>query len=84
MEESMEVTQDHAALLPAGDFDKLDKHQREEFHALQERMVQFFIQQSNHFQAQFPALRIDWKFQAEVYQSVQTNPPTIRYSGRVY
>lgn len=80
----MEMTQDSSALLPAGDFDKLDKHEREEFHALQERMVQQLIQAGNHFQVQFPGLRIEWKFQMEVYQSVQTNPPTVRYSSRVY
>ena len=80
----MEVMQDKAALLPAGDFDKLSKHEREEFHAMQECIAQYFMQQGNHFQVQFPGLRIEWRFQMEVYQSVQTNPSTVTYSSRVY
>lgn len=80
----MEITQDTAAMLPSGDFERLDKHEREEFHALQERMVQYLIQASNHFQVQFPHLHIEFKFQAEVYQSPQARPTTVRYSGRVY
>lgn len=79
-----EVTQDTVAMLASGDFEKLDKHEREEFHALQERMVQYLIQASNHFQVQFPHLHIEFKFQAEVYQSPQARPSTVRYSGRVY
>jgi hypothetical protein len=80
----MEVNQDQAAMLPPGDYEKLDKHEREEFHALQERMVQYLIGASNHFQVQFPHLHIEWKFAAEVYQSPQAKPATVRYSGRVY
>lgn len=83
-DEPMEITQDNTSMLPAGDFDKLSKHEREEFHALQERMVQYLMQAGNHFQAQFPGLRIEWRFQAEVYQSVQAKPGAVRYSSRVY
>jgi hypothetical protein len=80
----MDVTQDKTAMLPVGDYEKLSKHEREEFHALQERMAQYLIQASNHFQVQFPGLHIEWRFQAEVYQNVQNKPSTIRYSGRIY
>ena len=80
----MEVQQDKAAMLAPGDYEKLDKHEREEFHALQERMVQYLISASNHFQVQFPHLHIEFKMQAEVYQSPQMKPATVRYSGRVY
>ena len=80
----MDVTQDHSAMLPAGDYEKLSKHEREEFHAMQERMIQLLIQGSNHFQVQFPGLRVEWRFQAEVYQSVQASPSTVRYSQRIY
>lgn len=80
----MEVTQNTAAMLPPGDFDQLDKREREEFHALQERMVQYLIQGSNHFQALFPHLHIEWRFQAEVYSSPQAKPATMHYSNRVY
>ena len=80
----MDVTQDHAAMLPAGDFDKLSKHEREEFHAMQEAIVQYLLKASNGFQERFPGLRVEWRFQAEVYQSVLQSPSTIRYSQRVY
>ncbi|HLZ64399.1 MAG TPA: hypothetical protein VKR06_46305 [Ktedonosporobacter sp.] len=80
----MEVTQDNTAMLPPGDFEKLSKHEREEFHALQEKMVQYLIQGSNHFQVQFPGLHVEWRFQVEVYSSVQMKPSTVHYSGRVY
>lgn len=80
----MEVTQDNTAMLPPGDFEKLDKHEREEFHALQEKMVAFLIQGSNHFQVQFPHLHIEWRFQAEVYATGQSKPSTVHYSSRVY
>lgn len=80
----MDITQDQTAMLPSGDYEKLSKHEREEFHALQERMTQYLIQASNHFQVQFPHLHIEWRFQAEVYQNVQNKPSTIRYSGRIY
>ena len=80
----MDVTQDNAAMLPPGDFEKLSKHEREAFHAMQEDVVQYLLKASNAFQARFPALRVEWRFQAEVYQSVTANPPTIRYSQRVY
>lgn len=80
----MEVTQDVAALLPPGDYAKLDKRQREEFHAMQERMVAFLIRESNAFQLQFPQLYIEFKFQAEVYSSPHEQPAKINYSNRVY
>ncbi len=80
----MDITQDDTAMLPAGDFDKLSKHEREEFHALQERMVQHLLQASNNFKLQFPSLHVEWRFQAEVYQSAQVNPSSVRYSSRVY
>lgn len=80
----MEVTQDDTAMLPPGDFEKLDKREREAFHALQEDMIAHLLKASNEFQLRYPGLRIDWRFQAEVYQSVQTKPSTVRYSQRVY
>ncbi len=80
----MEVTQDHAALLPAGDFDRLDKREREEFQSMQESIVQYLLKASNDFQLRFPGLRVEWRFQGEVYQSVKQNPSTVRYSSRVY
>ena len=80
----MDITVSDVAMLPAGDYEKLSKHEREEFHAMQERMIQLLIQASNHFQVQFPTLRVEWRFQAEVYQSVQTSPSTVRYSQRIY
>jgi hypothetical protein len=80
----MDVTLSDVAMLPTGDFEKLDKREREEFHATQERMIQMLIQASNHFQIQFPNLKVEWRFQAEVYQSVQASPSTVRYSQRIY
>ena len=80
----MDVTQDHAALMPAGDFDKLDKREREAFHEMQEAAVSYLLKASNGFQERFPGLKVEWRFQAEVYQSVTQNPSTIRYSQRVY
>jgi hypothetical protein len=81
----MEITQDAAAMLPPGDYDKLDKYQREAFHALQERMVQLLMQECSHYQIQFPDLHIDFKFQADVYKSPLSSPSTVRYSNkRVY
>jgi hypothetical protein len=80
----MDIQQDHAAMIEQGDFDKLDKRQKEEFTAMQERMVAFLLKESNHFQSQFPGLRVEWRFQAEVYQTLVPAPSTIRYSGRVY
>lgn len=80
----MEVTQDDTAMLKPGDFEKLDKREKEAFHALQEKMIQLLVQESNHFKLQFPNLHIEWRFQAEVYQSAMNNPSTVRYSSRVY
>lgn len=80
----MEMSTDQAAMLPAGDYEKLDKREKEAFNAMQERIVQMLMQECSHFHIQFPGLRTDWRFQAEVYQSVTANPPTIRYSQRVY
>ena len=80
----MELSQDAAALMPPGDFDKLDKREKEAFAALQEEAVGHLLKATNDFQTRFPGLRLDWKMQVEVYQSVKINPGTIRYSGRVY
>jgi hypothetical protein len=79
-----EISQDSAALMTTGDLDKLDKHQKEEFHAMQERATQYLMQQSNHFQVQFPTCRIEWKFQMEVYQSLTEGSSTVRYSNRLF
>ncbi len=54
----MEVTQDNTAMLPPGDFEKLDKRQREAFHAMQERMTQYLIRESNDFKLQHPGSRV--------------------------
>jgi hypothetical protein len=80
----MEISQDDAAMLPPGDFDKLDKREREAFHDLQEKFVQQLLQGSNDFQRQFPGLRIEWRFQADVYQSKQAKPGRVSYSSQVY
>jgi len=80
----MEIEQNNVAMLPPGDFDKLSKHEREEFQTMQERLVQRLLQESNQFQSQFPGLRIEWRFQADVYKSIQEKASTIRYSGRVF
>lgn len=80
----MDVTQDDSTMLPKGDFDKLSKHEKEEFNTMQERAVQHLLQASNHFKMQFPHLHIEWRFQAEVYQGVETKPSAVRYSSRVY
>lgn len=80
----MDITQDSTAMLPQGDFEKLDKREKEAFHALQEKMIAMLMQESNHFKLQYPGLRIEWRFQAEVYQSVVNAPSSVRYSDRVY
>lgn len=80
----MDITQDSTIMLPSGDFDKLDKREKEAFHALQEEMIAMLVRKSNDFKLQFPNLRIDWRFQAEVYQSVVNGPSSVRYSDRVY
>lgn len=80
----MDITQDNVKMLDPGDFDKLDKREKEAFHALQEKMIAMLVQESNHFKLQFPGLRIEWRFQAEVYQSVLNGPSSVRYSDRVF
>lgn len=80
----MDVTQDNTSMLPSGDWERLDKREKEAFHALQEKMTAMLIQESNHFRVQFPNLRIDWRFQAEVYQSVLNSPSSVRYSSKLY
>lgn len=80
----MDITQDHASMLPSGDFDKLDKREKEAFQALQEEMIAMLVNKSNHFKLQYPGLRIEWRFQAEVYQSVMNGPSSVRYSDRVF
>jgi len=80
----MDVTQDSTIMLPSGDFEKLDKREKEAFHALQEEMIAMLVSKSNHFKLQYPGLRIEWRFQAEVYQSVVNSPSSVRYSDRVY
>lgn len=80
----MDVSVSDTAMLAPGDLDKLDKREREAFHAMQERMVQLLMQESNHYQLQFPGLRIDFRFQAEVYQTVKDAPSTVRYSSRIF
>lgn len=80
----MDITQDQTAMLPAGDWERLDKREKEAFHAFQEKMTAMLIQESNHFRVQFPNLRVDWRFQAEVYQSVLNSPSSVRYSSKLY
>jgi len=80
----MDITQDATAMLPSGDFDKLDKREKEAFHALQEEMVAMLVNKSNHFKLQYSGLRIEWRFQAEVYQSVVNGPSSVRYSDRIF
>ena len=80
----MDISQDAGALLPAGDFDTLDKREKEALSALQEEAVQHLMKAANDYQTRFPGLRLEWRFQVEVYKSVKVNPGTIRYSGRVY
>jgi hypothetical protein len=80
----MDITQDSTIMLPSGDFEKLDKREKEAFHALQEEMIAMLVNKSNHFKLQYPGLRIEWRFQAEVYQSVVNGPSSVKYSDRVY
>jgi hypothetical protein len=80
----MDITQDQTAMLESGDFEKLDKQEKEAFNALQEEMIAMLVQKSNYFKTKFPGLHIEWRFQTEVYQRVQNNPGTVRYSSRVY
>lgn len=80
----MEAAQDQGAMLSPGDYEKLDKRQKEAFHALQERAVQFLMQECNHYHLQFPDVHVDFRFQAEVYQDVKANPGRFTYSNRVY
>ncbi len=80
----MEISQDNTAMLPPGDFEKLSKREREEFHLMQEKMVQQLIRGSNDFQLQFPSLHIEWRFQMDVYSSVQSKTSTLHYSDRVF
>jgi hypothetical protein len=80
----MDISQDATAMLPSGDFEKLDKREKEAFHALQEKMVSMLMQESNHFKTQFPGLHIEWRWQVEVYQRVVNGPSSVRYSDRVY
>ncbi len=80
----MDVTQDSTIMLPSGDFEKLDKREKESFHALQEEMIAMLVNKSNHFKLQYPGLRIEWRFQAEVYQSVVNAPSSVKYSDRIY
>lgn len=80
----MEISTDQGAMLPAGDYDTLDKGQREVFNAMQERMVQMLMQECSRYSIQFPELRVNFSFQAEVYRKVTQSPSTIRYSQRVY
>lgn len=80
----MDIETSSVAMLPSGDFNKLDKREKEEFHACQEKMVQYLIQESNRFRLQFPGLKLEWRFQAEVYQSVVNSPSSVRYSDRIY
>jgi len=78
----MDITQDDTAMIPTGDFDKLDKKQKEEFHALQEEMIAILMSKSNHFKVLHPGLRIEWRFQAEVYQTTINSPSSVKYSDR--
>jgi len=79
-----DISMENVSMLPSGDFEKLDKREKEAFHALQEKMVAMLMQESNHFKTQFPHLHIEWRWQAEVYQSVVNCPSSVRYSDRVY
>lgn len=51
---------------------------------MQERMVAFLIKESNAFTMQFPQMKVDWRFQAEVYSNPHEQPAAIKYSSRVY
>ncbi len=79
-----EITQDNGAMLPAGDFERLEKREREAFHALQEGIVAELLKASNDFQLRHPGLRVEWRFQVVVYQTLTQGPSTIRYSQRVF
>ncbi|HEX9503848.1 MAG TPA: hypothetical protein VF974_06050 [Patescibacteria group bacterium] len=80
----MDIELSDVKMLPSGDFEKLDKREKEAFHALQEEMIALLVNKSNHFKLQYPGLRIEWRFQAEVYQSIVNGPSSVRYSDRVY
>ena len=80
----MDVAQDHAALLPAGDFATLDKSEQEAFSAMQEDLVQQMMKAANSFQRRFPGLKVEWRWQMDVYRDSLHSPATVRYSQRVY
>jgi hypothetical protein len=79
-----DISQDHAALMPPGDFDKLDKREKEAFSAMQEEAVASLLKASNEFARRFPGLEVEWKMQLEVYMRATSHPGTVRYSQRVY
>jgi len=81
----MDITQDNTAMLPTGDFEKIDKREKEAFHALQEEMIAMLVKKSNDFRLQFPKLNVEWRFQAEVYQKIVNSPSSVKYSSdRIY
>ena len=80
----MEIAQDHAALLPAGDFATLDKREKEAFSAMQEELVSAMLKASNEFHLRYPDLKLEWRWQLEVYRDSLHSPATVRYSQRVY
>ena len=79
-----DISHDGGAMLPVGDFEKLDKRQKEAFHLLQEDAVSHLLAACNDFQRRYPGLHLDFRFQVEVYKSVKDNPGTIRYAGTAY
>ena len=80
----MDIEISDVKMLPSGDFEKLDKREKEAFHALQEKMVAMLMQESNHFKTQFPHIHIEWRWQVEVYQTVTHSPSSVRYSDPVF
>lgn len=80
----MDITQDHAALLPSGDFASLDKAEKEAFSAMQEELIARLMKATNDFQTRYPGLKLEWRWQLEVYKDALHNPATVRYSQRVY
>ncbi len=80
----MEITSDSSALLPPGDFARLDKRQKTEFARMQERMVAYLVEQANEFRLQFPMMEVHFAMQVDVYHNPQEKPATIRYSSRAF
>lgn len=54
-------------ILPASDMDKLSQREKTEYRAWREQIEQALLEQARLFQERFPGLKVDFRFQCEVY-----------------